>query len=216
MKKKILIIISIILVMTAVFGVVIFSIKNYERDRLNQSLQTVKTETAVAKAEQKKKELKSTADEITNLEREINETKQRTDEGYNKIINTALSYIDILYNYDGDLNEQKNSIIENLKKITEETFLKNQVEPLFMRSGGNMSGKTSKHTRTDNFCTVNDVYVATDEYDDGSDVHLVICALHYGNNTLYRELSIVQMEDNSYKVNYDGPMTSSRTKLGGS
>lgn len=215
MKKRILLIICVLIVIVTVVGIVLLSIAQKEMDSSKTSLQTIQHE--ITELEKKYTEnnrgVKSTVDEIEVINREIVEYGNLTNESQKHIRQLIVDYINTLYNYDGTIEKNRDKILNEIKKYADEDFVETQIRPS-LYTGGNMTKKTKAHKKVNNFCTLEDTFYTSAEYDDGSDIHMVICALHYSDKTIYRELSLAEMEGGGVKIISDSLLSSTRIKLG--
>lgn len=209
MKTKILTAINIVLFAFVLCSIVSYYAAATENKGLEKELKI--QEQGIASADELYKRMHTsyvnTADEISALNRELEELSNIKNE--DEIRQFISEYVNIRYNYNGSMQDNSERILNELEEYVDYDYLHSQIENNITTGIGNHIS-SEKRKKVKNFCTADDVYFTTCEYDDGSDVYMSICELHDNNSTTYREIS-AYYDNGSYKINYDVPLATVRT-----
>lgn len=209
MKTKILTCVNIVLFALVICSVVVYYAAATEIKDLQEELKIQKQDIASADELYKRTHANfvSTADEISALNRELEELINIKNE--DEIRQFISEYVNIRYNYSGNIQDNSDRILNELEEYVDYDYLHSQIAMNITVGTGNHVS-TPKRNKVKNFCTADDVYFTTCEYDDGSDVYMSICELHDNDYITYREIS-AYYDNGSYKINYDVPLSTVRT-----
>lgn len=209
MKTKIFIAINIVLSAFVLCSIVSYYAAATENKGLEKELEIQEQSISSADELYKRTHISyvNTADEISALNRELEELSNIKNE--NEIRQFISEYVNIRYNYSGRMQDNSKRILNELEGYVDYDYLHSQVENNIKAGMGNHISAV-KRKKIKNFCTADDVYFTTGEYDDRSDVYMSVCELHDNNTTTYREISAYYY-NGSYKINYDVPLSTVRT-----
>lgn len=209
MRTKILTAVNIVLFACVICSVVVYYAAATESKNLQKELEI--QEQGIASADELYKRTHTsyvnTADEISALNRELEELSNIKNE--DEIRQFISEYVNIRYNYSGSMQANSERILNELEEYVDYDYLHSQVANNITTGMGNHIS-SEKRKKVKNFCTEDDVYFTTCEYDDGSDVYMSVCELHDNNSTIYREIS-AYYDNGSYRINYDVPLSTVRT-----
>ena len=212
MKKKVIIVLDVLLVFAIVVFIVLLTISNNIQSGLNTELQSVKGAVSAANAdylEKTKPNNISTPDEIKALKREIEENKQSTDKGQKEIKKVFFDYINTLYNSKDSLNGNKEKVIAALKPYIAPSLIESKIDKMFQIGSGNGQKQKANRSVKSDFCTLNDIYMTTEEYDDGSNLYIAVCEFHFSGLSQYHIITAANY-NNKVLINSDILLSSDR------
>lgn len=214
MKDKLLNILSIVLVVSAIATTICFVVK-INTSSINNTLQTEQTEISTSIYTQHNTTPATTYaavtyEDIENLEMELAKYSTSNDDTEKLIANKATEYINARYNYEGTISENYSDIITKIDNLVAETYLP-QVKKSMNTAGGNFVSLKNKKVR--NYCSAEDIYITSDTYDDGSKIYMTAVLIKVNESLIrYHQISFAQYEDGSYLINYDNTLNISYAK----
>lgn len=204
-KNVFLFIVDILLLVVVIISGVRYSVAKTEIDKANtlQSEKTTETTQIIAEDGADTEAIRNSLKTEIEL---LKASKLNNDDWYT-IKDIAKSYVEARYNYDGKIQDNVDSILENIKPLMKESFYDNRERLLKnMKSAGNMGAGIQK--KQENFCNEDEMYINIDYDVNMNSQYVVVCPLHYESYTAYCKIGIVDFGNKTFLISNEEVVTS--------
>ncbi len=206
MKKNIVLFIAdVLLLVVVIISGVRYSVTKTEIDKAN-SLQSEKTTETMQIIEEDGKDTEAIINSLK-TEIELLKVSKLNNDDWDTIKDIAKSYVEVRYNYDGKIQDNVESILENIEPYVTESLYDNRERLLKnMKSAGNMGAGIQK--KQENFCDKEEMYINIDYDVDMNSQYVVVCPLHYESYIAYCKIGIVDFGNKNFLISNEQVETS--------